>query len=174
MITEEQVITVPITYEMKQEALEQERLINKQKKNSKTTLNLNHRMHFYGALGEICVRQWFLDQGLLNPFIKYFDENAYGDSCDFEHRGEKIDVKTAMGDSSIEGRSFVNYRQKKKIVDKYCFVKIDKERQEANIMGVIDYDEFYRHSKYFEKLKSPAYGVPTEFLDPFRNFAYGV
>ena len=60
------------------------------------------------------------------------------------------------------------------MVDRYCFVRIDKERQEAHIMGVIDYDEFYRHSKYFDKIKSPAYGVPTEFLDPFRNFAYGV
>ena len=176
MILQDDVITIPITHEMKLEALEQEKLIESQKVKSKETRNLNSRKNFYGALGEIVVRTYFEECEIPATFPQYFDKDISRDECDFMHRGEKIDIKTSPGNSTLNGFLFVNCKQKDKKVDQYCFVKIDKERQEANIMGIISYDDFYSYShvKNTPRMKSPAYAINTDLLEPFRNFVYGI
>jgi hypothetical protein len=176
MLEQNDTVTITITKKMKLEALYQEQKIVEQKKNSKKTLALNKRMHFYGALGEIIVKTFFDMHEIPGDFAEYFDKHVSGDEYDFKHREQTVDVKTSLGNSNLNGRCFVNHRQKDKKVDYYCFVKIDKERQEANIMGVISYEQFYRYAKYFDtpKMKSPAYGVLTDYLEPFRKFVYGI
>lgn len=176
MLEQNDVITIPITYEMKLEALEQEKLIEEQKKNSKETRNLNPRRHFFGALGQIIVRTYFEQAGIKAIFPQYFDKHISLDKCDFIHRDLSVDVKTSPGDSSLNGFVFVNLGQKPKKLDYYCFVKLDKERQEGNILGVVDYDKFWTNGSYrfTPRMKAPAQSFLVEQLDPMRGFVYGV
>jgi len=175
MIVQDDVITIPITQEMKLEALEQEKLIKKQKKNSKETRELNNRRDFYGALGQIVVREYFKECGVEASFPQYFDKRISRDKCDFIHRDQLVDVKTSPGNSSLNGFLFVNFGQKPKIVDYYCFVKLDQERQEGNILGLVSYLDLWEKGqwKFTPKMKAPALSYLVEQLDPMRGFVYG-
>ncbi len=176
MILEDDIITIPITHEMKLEALEQEKLIEKQHKGSKLSQNLNSRRNFYGALGEIVVRTYFESTNVEATFPQYFDASVTGDKYDFFHRGS-VDVKTSPGDSSTNNCFLVGKHQKDKKIDYYCFVKIDKERQEGHIFGVIGYEDFWNSgnpSFKTPRMKTPAHMIRTEHLEPMREFVYGV
>lgn len=111
----------------------------------------------------------------------YYNEDSWGDQCDFIHRGQRVDVKGSplFGDTGVVypgSRFLISHHQQPKEVDHYLFVKVDQASQVLHLSGMMSYHKFWDLNQIFQspRMKSPCNFVYARQLEPIRKWLYGV
>lgn len=120
-----------------------------------------------GDLAEQVVAIKLQSAGLAFKAYRESGEKAFGDPCDIEYDGDKIDVKgTRRGglhDEYFYSKEFLVFADQVKDIEKknishYCFVYVSPELDHACIYGVISTTKFSQVC-YPVKLKYDNYGI---------------
>lgn len=125
----------------------------------------NGESNIYGALGEIVVRDYYLN--INNRLVKVIDKPTY--DYDLIINSKTTDIKTKQ--TTVTPRPFYNVSisnfNTKQNCDYYYFVRILKDKGTAYLLGYIEKDKFIENAEF--KKKGEKDGCNWEFKDDCYN-----
>lgn len=169
---------LPITKELVEQAKKDNADMLKQKGiNNPTAIILTQSNHIIGSIAQNGVFKYMDKLHIPYKPSKFFDENIHSDKNDFECKGYSFDVKgssmTGFDFVPEDSRLLIMEDDKKKIVDFYVFVKLQKKPiPTIHIVGFIGYEDFWEkigQPFHSSNIKRPCHFVFAKDLIPLNN-----